>query len=193
MKAVLFKSEKRFESFQKKIKAYDIDLTVLDFKEMKWIEFDYSDVDFEVPLGINGGAYDRYLVRIEEVRQSLKIISQLLDNLPTGTVMLDDSRFTMPDKEEVFTDSKELENHCRFFSDGIVPQKKEIYSFVESSAGELGFYIISDGGKRPYRVKLRSPGFPACQAWSQIAKGHKLEDVAIGFASFGVDFCELDR
>ncbi len=153
----------------------------------------YEDIDFEIPLGINGDCYDQYLVRIEEMRQSLKIIDQLLDNFPISSLSHYDNKITLPDKKTVYKDPEQLINHFSLITDGIKVPKKEIYSKTEAANGELGFYIISSGEDKPFRVKVRPPCYPILQSFSQIAIGHQLYDVTLLLNSMNIVAGELDR
>ena len=109
----------------------------------------YGDVDFEIPLGVNGDSYDRYLVRIEEIHQSIKIIEQLLFNLPQGAIQVDDINICPPVKEDVYSNPKSREQHFALISQGICPPVGEIYSATEAANGELGFFVISNGDRQP--------------------------------------------
>ena len=122
----------------------------------------YDQIDFEVPIGMVGDVYDRYLVRMEEMRQSNKIIRQALEKLPEGPVKVQDPRITRPNKAELNTSMEALIQYCYLIMEGIVPPKGEIYSSVEAPKGELGFYIYSDGTSKPYRMKIRTPSFFNC-------------------------------
>jgi NADH-quinone oxidoreductase subunit C/D len=153
----------------------------------------YKDVDFEVPLGVNGDCYDRYLVRMEEMRQSIKIVQQVLDNLPTGPMMINDKRVSLPDKDEVYTSIEGLMNHCMLITNGVTPPAGEIYSATEAANGELGFYIISDGSAKPYRVKVRPPCFAIFQSYNEVINGHMLSDAIATLGSMNVVAGELDR
>ena len=122
----------------------------------KWFpNYDYDKFEFDVPVGERGDVYDRYLVRIEEVRQSLRIIKQALENLPEGPVQILDRRISLPPKKGVYSNIEDLMNHFELIQDGILPPIGEVYSYWEAANGELGFYLISDGTKAPV---------PACAA-----------------------------
>jgi len=153
----------------------------------------YDQMDFEVPLGINGDCFDRYLVRIEEIRQSIKIISQVLNNLPTGDYKVDDKRVSLPEKNDVYRNIDALMNHFMLIMKGIKPKKNEIYSATEAANGELGFYIISDGSSKPYRVKLRPPCFPIYQSFSELTQETYIEDALTILCSMNIVAGELDR
>jgi NADH-quinone oxidoreductase subunit C/D len=153
----------------------------------------YSDVDFEIPLGINGDGYDRYLVRMEEMRQSLKIITQVLDNIPTGPICVEDKKISLPEKRDVYTNIEGLMNHFMLIMKGVKPPIGEIYSATEAANGELGFYVISDGSSNPYRVKVRPPCFPIYQSFSEITKDCLIADAVATLGSLNVIAGELDR
>ncbi len=149
----------------------------------------YNDVDFEVPLGINGLCYDRYLVRVEEVRQSLKIIVQILDNIPIGKVFIDHALTEIFQKN----DQREFERNEKYLLNDPFPPVKRVYSSIESANGELGFYLISDGGARPWRVKVRAPSFSHLQALGTLTTGLVLDDALVAYSSFNITAGELDR
>jgi NADH-quinone oxidoreductase subunit C/D len=149
----------------------------------------YDDIDFEVPMGINGLCYDRYLVRIEEIRQSLKIIIQVLDNLPFGDTValhpLSEIYHTKTNINESIADN--------FIKNKSIPPVKRMYTAIESANGELGFYIISDGTKKPWRIKVRSPSFPHLQGLGKISPGLILDDAITSLSSLNITPGELDR
>ena len=153
----------------------------------------YKDIDFEIPLGINGDCYDRYLVRVEEIKQSLKMVLQLLDNLPWGPIMSEDDRVALPDKESVHTDRRSFIKHVDRIQQGIIPPTGEIYSCTEAANGELGFYLISDGSAHPYRVKVRPPCFPILQSLPQTIHDWLLPDAIISLSSMNIVPGELER
>jgi NADH-quinone oxidoreductase subunit C/D len=153
----------------------------------------YNDVEFEVPLGHNGDVYDRYLVRMEEMRQSLKIVEQVLNNLPVGPVQSLDKRISLPPKKEVYTNIEGLMNHFMLIMKGVRPPVGEIYSSTEAANGELGFYVISDGGSNPYRVKVRPPCFAIYQSFPEIIQNKMISDALAELSSMNVIAGELDR
>ncbi len=153
----------------------------------------YKDVDFEIPLGASGNAFDRYLVRMEEMRQSLRIINQVLDNLPSGAIQVADKTVSLPAKSEVYTNIEGLMNHFMLIMKGVQPPVGEIYSATEAANGELGFYIISDGSKRPYRVKVRPPCFAIYQSFSEVVNNKLIADAVATLGSMNVIAGELDR
>ena len=153
----------------------------------------YQDIDFEIPLGINGDCYDRYLVRIEEIKQSLKMVLQLLDNIPLGPIMSNDERVALPDKPSVHTDRNSFLKHMDRIQQGIRPPKEEIYSCTEAANGELGFYIISEGDSQPYRVKVRPPCFPILQSFPESILESHLPDAIMSLSSMNIVPGELER
>lgn len=153
----------------------------------------YKDVDFEVPVGHTGDTYDRYLVRMEEMRQSLRIINQVLAHLPSGPINSPDKRVCLPPKKEVYTNIEGLMNHFMLVMKGVRPPVGEIYSATEAANGELGFYIISDGGANPYRVKCRPPCFAIFQSFSEVVQNKMIADAIAELGSMNIIAGELDR
>ena len=153
----------------------------------------YEDIDFEIPLGINGNCYDRYLVRIEEIKQSLKIILQLLDNIPLGPIMTDDERVALPEPSSVRNNRSSFLKHVDKIQRGFSPPQGDIYSCTEAANGELGFYVISDGKQHPYRVKVRPPCFPILQSFPDTVRESQLPDAVIALSSMNVVPGELER
>ncbi len=153
----------------------------------------YNDVQFEVPVGIQGDNYDRYLVRMEEMRQSLKIVRQVLDNLPSGSYTSLDKSICLPPKKEVYTNIEGLMNHFMLVMKGVRPPVGEFYSATEAANGELGFYIISDGGKYPYRVKCRPPCFAIYQSFSEVIQNKLISDAVAELGAMNIIAGELDR
>jgi NADH-quinone oxidoreductase subunit C/D len=153
----------------------------------------YSDVDFDIPVGKKGDTYDRYLVRMEEVRQSLKILKWCLANMPEGPIAVADKGISLPDKKDVYGNIEGLMNHFMLIIHGVKTPKGEIYHSHEAANGELGFYIVSDGSGTPYRVKCRPPCFSMTSAFSQMCVGGKLADAVAALGSINIIAGELDR
>lgn len=155
----------------------------------------YADVDFDIPVGQNGDCYDRYLVRIEEMRQSNRIIRQCIDWLRSnpGPVMVDDHKVAPPPRLGMKDDMEALIHHFKLFTEGYCPPPGEAYAAVEAPKGEFGCYIVSDGANKPYRLKVRAPGFPHLAAMDEIAKGHMLADVVAIIGTMDIVFGEIDR
>lgn len=156
----------------------------------------YDKMDFDIPVGVNGDCYDRYLVRIEEFRQSNKIIKQCakwLRENPEGPVMLDDHKLTPPNREHMKGDMESLIHHFKLFTEGYTLPKGEAYAAVEHPKGEFGVYLVTDGANKPYRLKVRAPGFAHLSAMDEMTKGHMLSDVVAVIGTMDVVFGEIDR
>ena len=153
----------------------------------------YENYDFEVPIGHVGDVYDRYLVRIEEMRQSTRILEQALRNLPSGPIDIDDPKIVLPPKERVLTRMEELIEQFMIVTEGFKAPPGEIYHAIEAPKGELGFYIRSEGGKSPYRLHIRSPSFITLQAIEKMAVGGLLSDLIATIASLDPVMGEVDR
>jgi NADH dehydrogenase I D subunit len=153
----------------------------------------YQEYDFDVPVGTVGDCYDRYLVRMEEIRQSLRIIEQALGKLASGPVIVDDKKVALPPKSEVYSTIEALMNHFKLVYEGILPPRGEVYGYTEAANGELGYYIVSDGQKCPWRVKVRPPCFNIYQAFPDMIKGRMLADAIAIIGGLNVVAGELDR
>lgn len=155
----------------------------------------YDQLDFDIPVGINGDCYDRYLVRIEEMRQANRIIKQCVDWLRVnpGPVMLDEHKISPPHREEMKEDMEALIHHFKLFTEGYCVPEGEVYAAVEHPKGEFGVYLISDGANKPYRVKVRAPGFAHISAMNEMAHGHMLADVVAIIGTQDIVFGEIDR
>ncbi len=153
----------------------------------------YSEIDFDVPIGKNGDSYDRYLIRVEEMRQSVNIIKQCLKKIPNGPIMTSDKRISPPKREEMKNSMESLINHFKLYSEGYHVPKGEVYASVEAPKGEFGVYIISDGSNKPNRCRIRAPGFAHLQALEPMVKGHMLADVVTIISTQDIVFGEIDR
>lgn len=155
----------------------------------------YDKVDFDIPVGSNGDCYDRYLVRVEEMRQSNRIIKQCVDWLKQnpGPVIVEDHKLTPPKREEMKGDMESLIHHFKLFTEGYCVPEGEIYSAVEHPKGEFGVYLISDGANKPYRVKIRAAGFAHLAAIDEMVRGHMLSDVVAVIGTQDIVFGEIDR
>jgi NADH-quinone oxidoreductase subunit D len=155
----------------------------------------YEQMDFDIPVGVNGDCYDRYLVRIEEMRQSNRIVQQCIDWLRNnpGPVMLDDHKIVPPTRVEMKDDMESLIHHFKLFTEGYPVPEGEVYAAVEAPKGEFGVYLISDGANKPYRVKIRAPGFVHLAAMSEMVEGHMLADVVAVIGTQDIVFGEIDR
>jgi len=155
----------------------------------------YDRIDFDVPVGKNGDSYDRYLVRMEEFRQSNRIIRQCVDWLRRnpGPVMIEDHKIAPPKRLGMKEDMEALIHHFKLFTEGYCPPAGEVYAAVEAPKGEFGIYLVSDGANKPYRVKIRAPGFAHLSAMDEMAKGHMIADVVAIIGTMDIVFGEVDR
>jgi NADH-quinone oxidoreductase subunit D len=153
----------------------------------------YDDFDFQVPVGEYGDAYDRYLVRMEEFIQSTRIIEQAIENLPEGPVMTDNPMVALPDINEAQQDAGALIRRFKLGSDGPMLPAGEFYFASEAAKGELGFYLVGDGSSRPYRLKIRSPGYYLVSALPSMVEGHMIADVITLIGSIDIVLGEVDR
>ncbi|NND44528.1 MAG: NADH-quinone oxidoreductase subunit D [Xanthomonadales bacterium] len=155
----------------------------------------YADMDFEVPIGVNGDCYDRYLVRIEEMRQSAKIIRQCVEWLRhnPGPVMLKNFKVIPPTREEMKDDMEALIHHFKLFTEGYCVPEGETYAAVEAPKGEFGCYLVSDGANKPFRAHFRAPGFAHLSSMNEMVKGHMLADVVAVIGTQDIVFGEVDR
>jgi NADH-quinone oxidoreductase subunit D len=155
----------------------------------------YNELDFDIPIGLNGDCYDRYLVRVEEMRQSNHIIKQCVEWLRDnpGPVMTDDSKIAPPDRMGMKDDMESLIHHFKLFTEGYCVHEGEVYAAVEAPKGEFGIYLVSDGANKPYRVKIRAPGFAHLASMSEMVVGHMLADVVAVMGTQDIVFGEIDR
>ena len=153
----------------------------------------YQDFDFQIPVGKNGDCYDRYLCQIAEMRESIKIMLQCIENMPDGEVINQDAKIAAPKRGDMKTSMEAIIHHFKFFTEGFQVPAGEIYTAVEAPKGEFGVYLISDGTSRPYRCKIRAPGFAHLAAFNLLTKGHLLADVPAILGSIAVVFGEVDR
>ena len=155
----------------------------------------YADMDFDIPVGVNGDCYDRYLIRIEEMRQSNRIIKQCVAWLKQnpGLVLSDNHKVTPPRREEMKADMEGLIHHFKLFTEGYSLPEGEVYTAIEHPKGEFGVYLVSDGTNKPYRMKVRSPGFAHLSSMNEMAKGHMLADVVAIIGTQDIVFGEIDR
>jgi NADH-quinone oxidoreductase subunit D len=153
----------------------------------------YENYEFKVPVGKNGDCYDRYLCRIEEMRESVKIIIQALTTIPDGPVMTLDTRVGPPKRSDMKTSMEALINHFKLYTEGYSVPKSETYAAVEAPKGEFGVYLVADGTNKPYRCKIKAPGFTHLQAMDYLIKGHMLADVPALLGSMDIVFGEVDR
>lgn len=155
----------------------------------------YDKLDFDIPVGVNGDCYDRYLVRIEEFRQSNRIIKQCVDWLRQnpGPVISSDNKVAPPDREGMKTNMEDMIHHFKLFTEGFHVPAGEAYAAVEHPKGEFGIYMISDGANKPYRLKIRAPGFPHLAALDEMTKGHMIADLVAIIGTQDIVFGEIDR
>ncbi len=155
----------------------------------------YDRLEFDIPVGTKGDTYDRYLVRVEEMRQSNRIIKQCIDWLRQnpGPVMIEDHKITPPKREEMKADMEALIHHFKLFTEGYTIPEGEVYAAVEHPKGEFGVYLISDGANKPYRLKVRAPGYPHLAATDEMTRGHMLADVVAIIGTQDIVFGEIDR
>ncbi len=153
----------------------------------------YNQFEFSIPVGKNGDCYDRYLCRVEEMRESVKIINQALENLPKGPIKSNDGKISPPPKKLLKESMEALIHHFKLFTEGYRVDKDEIYTAVEAPKGEFGVFLISDGSSKPYKCKIRAPGFMHLQAMNYLIKGHMLADVPAVLGSMDIVFGEVDR
>ena len=153
----------------------------------------YSEVDFDIPVGKTGDCYARYLVRVEEMRQSLRIIKQCLDNIPDGPVKSTDNKIAPPKRGDMKKSMEALIHHFKLYTEGYHVPAGETYSAVEAPKGEFAVYLVSDGSNKPYRCKIRAPGFAFLSAMDYLSKGHMLADTVAIIGSLDIVFGEIDR
>jgi NADH-quinone oxidoreductase subunit D len=155
----------------------------------------YDQLDFDIPVGSEGDCYDRYLVRVEEMRQSNRIIKQCIDWLRAnpGPVQAANSKVVPPKRDVMKNDMEAMIHHFKLFTEGYCVPEGEVYATVEHPKGEFGIYLVSDGANKPYRVKIRAPGFPHLAAMDEMAKGHMLADVVAIIGTMDIVFGEIDR
>lgn len=153
----------------------------------------YSDLAFAIPVGRHGDCYDRYLVRVEECRQSVQIMRQCLERMPAGAVMAEDGKVVPPPRAEMKRSMEALIHHFKLYTEGYHVPAGEVYAAVEAPKGEFGVYLIADGSNKPYRCKIRAPGFAHLQAIEYLCKGHMLADASAILGSLDIVFGEIDR
>jgi NADH-quinone oxidoreductase subunit D len=153
----------------------------------------YAELDFDIPIGKNGDCYDRYLVRVEEMYQSISLIKQCIAKMPSGAVSVEDFKITPPKRADMKQSMEALINHFKLFTEGYHVPAGECYAAVEAPKGEFGVYLVSDGSNKPYRCHMRSPGFVHLQALEFMSKGHMIADVVSVISTMDIVFGEIDR
>ena len=153
----------------------------------------YDELAFDIPVGEKGDCYDRYLVRVAEMRQSLALIQQCLEGMPQGEVVVDNNKIVPPKRKDMMESMEAMIHHFKLFSEGFHVPEGEVYCAVEAPKGEFGVYLVSDGSNKPYRCKIRAPGFAHLQAFEKLCKGHMLADSVAVLGSLDIVFGEIDR
>ena len=153
----------------------------------------YNDLEFDIPIGKNGDCYDRYLIRMEEMRQSVRIMKQTIEKMPKGEVSSLDNKIVPPKRGEMKNSMEALIHHFKLYTEGYHVPAGEIYAAVEAPKGEFGVYLVADGTNKPYRLKIKAPGFAHLQAMEHLCKGHMLADVSAILGSLDIVFGEIDR
>ena len=153
----------------------------------------YQELDFDIPIGNHGDSYDRYLVRVQEMYESIKIIQQCLEKIPAGEIFCNDPKISPPKRNEMKQSMESLINHFKLFTEGYHVNAGESYGCVEAPKGEFGVYLIADGSNRPYRCRVRAPGFAQLQGLEFMVKGHMLADVVTVISTQDIVFGEVDR
>ena len=155
--------------------------------------YDYESYDFEIPVGLHGDCYDRYLVRMDEMRQSIRILHQALDRLPGGPINVEDPRISLPSKTDCMSDMESMIHHFKLITEGIPAPDSDCWFSIEGSKGELGMYVVGDGGPKPVRWRIRPPSFVNLSAIPKLAEGHLMADLIVINASLDIVLGEIDR
>ena len=155
----------------------------------------YNEMEFDIPLGVNGDCYDRYLCRMQEMRESTKIMKQCCERLlkTPGPVLIDDHKIAAPRRGEMKRSMEALIHHFKIFTEGYRTPPGEVYAAVEAPKGEFGVYLVADGSNKPYKCKIRAPSYAHLQAMDFMCKGHMLADISAVLGSLDVVFGEVDR
>ena len=153
----------------------------------------YEDFDFDIPVGKNGDGYDRYLMRVEEMYQSLNIIKQCIKKMPKGEVKTLDRKISPPPRAEMKHSMEAMIHHFKLYTEGYHVPKGEVYSAVEAPKGEFGVFLVSDGSNKPYRCRIKAPGFAHLQGLDFMSRGHMIADVVSNIGSLDIVFGEIDR
>ena len=166
----------------------------IDIDIRKTIPYEiYNEILFSIPIGTNGDCYDRYLIRIMEMRQSIKIIMQCINNIPNGLIKIDDYKITPPPRKEIKSSMEALIHHFKLYTEGMIIDRGHTYNCIEAPKGETGVYLISDGTNKPYRCKIRTPGFIHLQALNNMTNGHMIADLVTIIGTLDIVFGEVDR
>ena len=153
----------------------------------------YDSLDFDIPVGSNGDCFDRYLIRINEMRQSIRIINQCLNNIPNGPIKVDNNKISTPSKLYIKQSMESIIHHFKLYTEGFLVLAGETYVAIEAPKGEFGVFLVSNGTNKPYRCKVRAPGFFHLQGLDFMSKGHMLADVVTIIGTQDIVFGEVDR
>jgi len=153
----------------------------------------YSELEFEIPVGTNGDCYDRYLIRVREMRESLNIINQCLNNMPEGAIKVDNFKISVPSKSNIKSSMESLIHHFKLFTEGYMVPAGETYTAVEAPKGEFGIFLVSNGTSNPYRCRIRAPGFFHLGGLDKMSRGHLIADVVTIIGTQDIVFGEVDR
>lgn len=153
----------------------------------------YDQLDFQIPIGKNGDCYDRFLIRIEEMRQSLYIINQCINKIPTGPVLIDDNKIVPPSRALMKQSMESLIHHFKIYSEGFSIPENNVYVAVEAPKGEFGIFLVSNNTNKPYRCYIRAPGFAHLQGLNFMSQGHMISDVVTIIGTQDIVFGEIDR
>lgn len=153
----------------------------------------YQELNFEVPVGKNGDSYDRYLMRVEEIKQSMKIMRQCIEKMPKGDIKTNDPKISPPNRTSMKTSMEAMINHFKLYTEGYIVPEGEVYAAVEAPKGEFGVYLYSNGTNKPHRCRIRAPGFAHLQAIDEMSRGHLMADVVTIIATLDIVFGEVDR
>jgi NADH dehydrogenase I D subunit len=166
----------------------------IDMDLRKTIPYEiYGDINFSIPIGTNGDCHDRYLIRILEMRQSVRIIKQCVDAIPSGIIRSDDNKVCPPQRSDMKRSMEALIHHFKLYTEGIIVKQGHTYNCVEAPKGETGVYLIADGTNKPYRCKIRTPGFVHLQALDNMSNGHMIADLVTIIGTLDIVFGEVDR
>jgi NADH-quinone oxidoreductase subunit D len=153
----------------------------------------YDELDFDIPIGLHGDCYDRYLVRVAEMRESIKLVRQCIARMPDGPIATNNPKVVPPKRSEMRSSMEALIHHFKLYTEGFHVPAGEVYTVVEAPKGEFGVYLVADGSNRPYRCKIRAPGFPILQATDWICRGYMVSDIVAIVGSMDIVFGEIDR
>jgi NADH:ubiquinone oxidoreductase subunit D len=153
----------------------------------------YAALDFEIPIGTNGDSYDRYMIRVREMRESIRLINTVLNKMPSGPIRVNDQKIQPPSREQIKSSMESLIHHFKLYSSGYQLQANENYAAIEAPKGEFGVYLCSNNTSRPYRCKIKAPGFLHLQGINMMAQNHLIADVVTVLGTQDIVFGEVDR